>query len=422
MSIIGIDLGTHVCSIALWSESADSTLVLADDMGSRTIPSIVAYRNEEIIIGQAALSQQNKNPSNTFDNVLRALLHEPADGKLSFFVPVLDKEVTVVEMASHIFRNIHNQVKQQVGSAVRDSVVVVNKVLDEAATSRLLEAAKQGGIRVKSILSNTTSALLAYRLDETTVASVIPAVATAPAPLAVKGPKSENTTPVPVVNTPSHTITSVVAINPTVSTVLTIDIGYSQTTGSIYTVSQGLYHELSNKQTSVCTAAMLINLLVQHCVKDFQKKTKMNCTDSTRCMLRLQRECEQLIKMLSTANEANMTIDALYESMDYSFKLTRAKFEDICTIPFMQLRNFITTEILTNTEYNHAITHVLIIGGLSAIPKVQALIKGCLSTFPQVESIVYPKLLNIDSSEVCCLGAAYHGTSLYKQVNICIFD
>lgn len=377
MSVIGIDLGSHVISLALHKDGESSTQVIADDMGSRTIPSIVAYRDGEIIIGQAALSQQNKNPKNTFDNVIKILLNEPE--KAAVHVPVLDKEISIIEMASHLFRNIHNQVKQQVGSVVRDSVVVVNQELSETAAANLMEAAKQGGIRIKAVQMNTTAALLGFKLDEFAVS-------------------------------PTETIISGAPV-----TALVVDVGFSQTTASVYTVAQGVYRQHIQKQTDVCTASKLVDLFVAHCVKDFKRKFKMDCTDSPRSMLRLHRECVLMIKMLSTANEASMTIDSLYEGIDYQFKITRAKFEDLCTIPFMQLKQFIN-ELLKDdavTKLAGGITHVCIVGGLSSVPRLQSLIRGCVVNAET--TVQYPKLMNIDSSEVACVGAAMHGKHLERQ-------
>jgi molecular chaperone DnaK (HSP70) len=111
MSIIGLDFGSHTGSIALWFEDKDTVDVIADDLGSRTIPCAVAYRGDEIITGSAATSQQHKNPTNTFIDI-RSLLFNPECINVS--VPNIDKEVTVQELASHWFRNIHNQIKQQV--------------------------------------------------------------------------------------------------------------------------------------------------------------------------------------------------------------------------------------------------------------------------------------------------------------------
>jgi molecular chaperone DnaK (HSP70) len=111
MSVIGLDFGSRTASIGLWFEEKDSIEVIADADGSRTIPCAVAYRGDEIIIGSAAITQQHKNPTNTWDDVRSLITNKDVE---SVNVPLLDKEVTVQELSSHWFRNIHNQIKQQV--------------------------------------------------------------------------------------------------------------------------------------------------------------------------------------------------------------------------------------------------------------------------------------------------------------------
>jgi molecular chaperone DnaK (HSP70) len=111
MSVVGLDFGSHTGSIALWFEEKDSVDVIADDLGFRTIPCTVAFRGEEIITGTAAISQQHKNSSNTFDDIRSLIMNEE---KKDVNVPNLEKELTIQELTSHWFRNIHNQIKQQV--------------------------------------------------------------------------------------------------------------------------------------------------------------------------------------------------------------------------------------------------------------------------------------------------------------------
>jgi molecular chaperone DnaK (HSP70) len=79
MSVIGLDFGTHNCSVALWLDEKSHVEVIADDLGSRTIPSVVAYRGDvndliEITTGQAAASQSYKNLLNTFEDWKRKLV------------------------------------------------------------------------------------------------------------------------------------------------------------------------------------------------------------------------------------------------------------------------------------------------------------------------------------------------------------
>jgi molecular chaperone DnaK (HSP70) len=81
-----------------------------------------------LIIGLSAIQQQHKNAANTFEDIRTLLLNPDID---TVNVPHLDKEITVQELGSHFFRNIHNQVKQQVGKAVRECVISVPRLISK---------------------------------------------------------------------------------------------------------------------------------------------------------------------------------------------------------------------------------------------------------------------------------------------------
>jgi L1 cell adhesion molecule like protein len=361
MSVIGLDFGSHVSSIALWFEDKDVVEVIADDLGSRTIPSFVGFRSGEVIVGEAALSQYHKNASNTFQDV-RSMILDPEIKNV--FIPVLEKEVLVQEVVSHYFRNIHNQIKQQVGKAVRECILSIPMTLDDSIKERLFEAAQSGGIRIKSIINNSSSSLLAYQFDDSSITS---------------------------------------------AQVMVIDVGWSLTEASVTTVSGGLFFPLSkSSSTSIC-GKVLVNLLADHCAKDFQRKAKVLCSDNSKSMMRLRRECEESMKHLSTGQESTIDIDSLCEGIDYSSKISRARFEDLASIPFMRLKNLVN-EVLDSASLTvENISHVCIIGGLSAMPKVIQTIKGI---FPNA---LYPRG-KFESNETQCIGAALYGKYLFQQV------
>lgn len=258
MNVVGIDFGSHACSIALWNEEKDTAAVIADDMGSRTIPTMVAFRGEEIITGHAALSQQHKNPTNTFEDVAGMLLNPDVN---NVFVPVLDKEIPVEELASNFFRNIHNQVKQQVGKVIRECVISLPTVANDDMVKRLIASAQAGGIRVKSVLVDHAAALMSYSLD-TPAAGICPS--------------------------------SVVA------KVVVVDIGWTKATASLYNVHGGMYKLIHSVSTKAAGGQLMVDALTQFCAKDFLKKCKFPCSDNKRSMIRLRKDCEAALKQLST--------------------------------------------------------------------------------------------------------------------------
>lgn len=364
MSIIGFDFGSHTGSMALWFEDKDSIEVIADDLGSRTIPCAVAFRGDEIIVGQSAMSQQHKNAANTFEDIRTMLFDAERE---TVFIPALDKEISVTELASHYFRNVHNQIKQQVGKAVRECVISVPSSATNANAGplkqRLMDAAQAGGIRIKSMVEDSASTLLAYGLDD----SSLPA-----------------------------------------SKVMVVDMGWNKTEVSVFGVSGGVFVPLGSASSTEVSGKVFVKLTAEHCAKEYMRKHKHLCSDNSKSMMRLRRECEGAIKALSTNTEATIDIDSLCEGNDFQTKITRARFEDFSTIPFIQLKTVVKDALTKAGLESESITHVLMSGGFTAIPKAISTLKGL---FPNAS---FPRG-RFEYSESQCIGACQHARALMLQ-------
>jgi L1 cell adhesion molecule like protein len=363
MSIIGLDFGSHQCSFALWHNEKDTVEVLADDLGSRTTPSCVAFRGDEIITGSSATNQKHKNSSNTFSDIRSMLKDTDLE---NVYIPNLDKEVSTEELCSHYFRNVHNQVKQQAGKPVRECVIAVPSDIladnsnAEISRKRLHDSAQAGGIRIKSMVSDSAATLMAYGFDNANLAP---------------------------------------------SKVMVIDLGWNSTQTTIFNVNGGLFFEKFSNETKNVSGKVFVNCLAEHCGKDFMRKFKFPCTDNKKAMIILQRECELAIKALSTGSEAQFDIDSLCEGMDYQSKISRARFEDLCSIPFIHLKKIISDTLTSASFSADDITHVCLGGGFTAVPRVQSSIKTIFtkSAFSKAR---------FEYSEALCIGAAIHGKNL----------
>lgn len=365
MSIIGLDFGSHSLSIALYYEDKDIVEVIADDIGSRTIPCCVAFRSDEILTGQSAIAQQHKNLPNTFTDI-RSRLLDSSQAETLINVPALEKEISVLELSSHFFRNVHNQVKQQVGKIVRNCVISLPEICDDAARDRIVKSAQEGGLRVKSIIHDPLAVMLAYQIDDKSIKA---------------------------------------------AKVIVVDMGYSKTEIAIFDVRCGVFYALGRKcYTSACGKDM-VRLVSEHCAKDFQRRSKIPCVDNTRAMMRLRRECETAIKSLSTGQEAPVDLDSLCEGVDYSSKLSRARFEDLCATTFVALRLAVEETLALVPGLSAGdVTHVCLAGGMTSVPKVQATLRAIFpaATLPSSRS-------RIDPAEIPCVGAAQFARTLVKN-------
>jgi L1 cell adhesion molecule like protein len=192
--------------------------------------------------------------------------------------------------------------------------------------------------------------------------------------------------------------------------VAVIDIGWSKTEVSVFEVTGGLFYPLSTAYTTEACGKNIVNAMADHCAKDFQRKAKFSCLESSKSMMRLKKECEDAMKTLSTNAEATIDIDSLCEGVDYSSKITRARFEDLASIPVMRLKNAINEAITKAGIEAGAISTVCLSGGLCAIPRIQQTVKGLLShaTFARNR---------FETAEAQCIGACNHGKFLFTLVS-----
>jgi molecular chaperone DnaK (HSP70) len=322
----------------------------------------VSYSGHEVLVGMAALQQQAKNPANTFTDIRSMLFNTE---KERIFIPILDKEIPIEELASHLFRHVYNQVNQQTVSKkdpLRDSFLCLPAGLSEAAAAagqaRMTSGASSGGLRVKGFCPEGVSPLVAVGMDSPT-----------------SGP---------------HVVAAVV------------DMGWSQTSVSFYSISNGIFCPLYSNVDKAINAKTFNDSLVKFCVKDFARRCKADCSDNKRSLTRLALQCEAGIKILLSCQETTIVVDSLFEGLDYAGKVTRSRFQDLCGSTSMGLKNFLKSSLEAAQLQAGEVSHVLFAGGGGALPFVHTLVRNMF------EHAIFPKT-HYESVELGCAGAAIHG-------------
>ena len=245
------------------------------------------------------------------------------------------------------------------GKPVRETVLSVPSGTSDEIKARLKEAAQAGGIRIKSFIDDTTASLLAYGIH--------------------------------------------LSLSP--AKVVVLDIGWSRTQVSVFSVSGGAVLRLSELTSDQAAGRVFVKNVADHCAKEFLRKAKFPCSDNARSMLRLRKESEAAVKAMSTGAEATIDIDSLCEGVDFSCKISRARFEDLCSTGFTQIKNILNDSLAAAGLEASRITHVCVSGGLSAVPKVGVLVKSVLP------DAMFPKV-RLEPSEAQCTGAAMHANDL----------
>jgi len=347
---IGIDLGTTYSCVGVWKN--DGVEIIANDQGNRTTPSYVAFTDTERLIGDAAKNQVARNPTNTvfdakrligrkFDDkdVQSDMKHWPfkvtsgADARPIINVHYMgeDKKFNAEEISSMILIKMKEVAQQYLGHEVKDAVVTVPAYFNDSQRQATKDAGAIAGLNVLRIINEPTAAAIAYGLDK-------------------KGDGERN--------------------------VLIFDMGGGTFDVSILTIEDGIFEVKATAGDTHLGGEDFDNRVVDFCISDFKRKNRgTDMSTNQRALRRLRTQCERAKCTLSSATQATIEIDSLFDGIDYSCTLTRARFEELCMDYF---RNSITPveKCLRDSGIDKRNIHdVVLVGGSTRIPKVQQLIQ-----------------------------------------------
>merc|ERR1712095_227861 len=116
------------------------------------------------------------------------------------------------------------------------------------------------------------------------------------------------------------------------------------------------------------------NRMVDHFMKEFQRKHKKDMTSNKRAVRRLRTACERAKRTLSASAQANIEIDSLFEGIDFYTSITRARFEELCSDLFRGTLEPVEKSLRDAKMDKSAIHDIVLVGGSTRIPKVQKLI------------------------------------------------
>ena len=156
--IIGIDLGTTNSCVAVM-EGGQPT-VIANTEGARTTPSVVAFKNDEIQVGDVAKRQAITNP-NTVASIKRHM------GNSTYRVDINGKKYTPQEISAMVLQNLKKTAEAYLGESVDKAVITVPAYFNDAQRQATKDAGKIAGLEVLRIINEPTAAALAYGIDKT---------------------------------------------------------------------------------------------------------------------------------------------------------------------------------------------------------------------------------------------------------------
>ncbi len=354
--IIGIDLGTTNSCVSVLE--AGEAKVIPNPEGGRTTPSVVAFKNGERIVGDAAKRQAVTN-KDTISSIKRLM---GTDEK----VEAAGKKYTPEEISAMILSYMKDYAESYLGEKVTKAVITVPAYFNDSQRQATKNAGKIAGLEVERIINEPTAAALAYGLD--------------------KQDKAQ--------------------------TILVYDLGGGTFDVSILELGDGVFEVKATAGNNKLGGDDFDQRIVDYLVETFKKENGIDLSKDKMAMQRLKDAAEKAKKDLSGVTTTQISLPFISQSeegpLHLDVTLTRAKFEslieDLVNSTLEPVRKAMKDAKLTNKD----IDKVILVGGSTRIPCVQELVKKELGQEPHK---------GVNPDEVVAMGAAIQGGVLTGEVN-----
>lgn len=353
--IIGIDLGTTNSCVAIMENG--EVKVIVNPEGNRTTPSVVAYKNGDRIVGDAAKRQLVTNKETVY-SIKRKM---GTDQK----VTLEGKSYSPQEVSAMILQYIKTYAEAYIGEKITKAVITVPAYFNDAQRQATKDAGKIAGLDVERIINEPTAAALAFGIDKTD--------------------KEQK--------------------------VLVFDLGGGTFDVSILELADGTFEVLATAGDNVLGGDDFDQLIVNWLIADFKKDNNIDLNSDKMALQRLKEAAEKAKKDLSSTLSTQISLPFISAGpngpLHIETSLSRANFENMtksllerCVLP---VRQALKDAGLTKND----IHQVLMVGGMTRMPAVQELVRQELGKEPN-------KSVNPD--EVVAIGAAIQGAVISGDV------
>ena len=381
--IIGIDLGTTNSCVSILEGGQPK--IIENSEGDRTTPSVVAYTDSEVIVGQSAKRQAVTNPENTLYAIKR-LIGRKFDGEIKkeaestpfkiikadngdAWVEVKGEKLAPQQISAQILTKMKKSAEDYVGHEIKEAVITVPAYFNDSQRQATKDAGKIAGLEVKRIINEPTAAALAFGMDKKT------------------GDQK----------------------------VAVYDLGGGTFDISIIELAEidgeKQFEVLSTNGDTSLGGEDFDNVIIKHLVEEFKKEQNFDLTQDSSAIQRLKEAAEKAKIELSSNQQTEINLP--YITADSSgpkhllLKLTRAKLESLVGDLVSKTLIPVKTALKDAKVSTSDISDVILVGGQTRMPLVQDKVKEFFGKEPRKD---------INPDEAVAAGAAIQGAVLAGDV------
>ena len=352
---VGIDLGTTNSVIAVL-EGGDP-VVIANAEGGRTTPSIVSFKDGEVLVGEVAKRQAITNPDHTVRSVKRQI-------GTDWSIQVDDKSYTAQEVSARILMKLKRDAESYLGDTVSDAVITVPAYFNDAQRQATKEAGQIAGLNVLRIINEPTAASLAYGLDK----------------------KSDQT-------------------------ILVFDLGGGTFDVSVLEIGEGVFEVKATSGDTHLGGDDWDDAVIAWLVKSFKDDHGVDLSADRMASQRLKEAAEKAKIELSSVAETEINLPFITATdagpLHMQYKLTRSEFQKLTEALLDRTKRPFEQAIKDAGIAVEEIDHVVMVGGSTRMPAVQELIQRLTGKEPHK---------GVNPDEVVAAGAAIQAGVLKGDV------
>ncbi|SFJ33117.1 molecular chaperone DnaK [Planctomicrobium piriforme] len=373
--IIGIDLGTTNSVVSVME--GGEVKVIANQEGSRTTPSVVAFTDKgDVLVGEPAKRQAITNPENTIYSVKRFMgrrhneveseeklvPYKVVGGKNDYVkIDVKGKQYTPPEISAHVLMKLKDAAESYLGHRVNKAVITVPAYFNDAQRQATKDAGQIAGLDVARIINEPTAAALAYGLEKK---------------------KDEK--------------------------IVVFDLGGGTFDVSVLEVEEGSVEVLSTNGDTHLGGDDFDEKLIHYVADEFNKEQKIDLRKQPMALQRLREACEKAKKELSSLQSTEINLPFIHEARHLQMTISRSQFERLIDPLVERCRKPVEQALKDAKLTPKDIDEVVLVGGSTRVPMVAELVKKIFNGKEPHKGV--------NPDEVVSIGAAIQGAIIGGDV------